>query len=220
LTANKGGFIFLSCLLYNVSMSEKPKTKLYCYVDESGQDPQSEVFIVAVIVTGEEREKLLDLCEQLERVSGKQKDKWGKAKHDRRMRYLRHIFADDRFREVLRYSVFRQTPDYDTATIDAIAAAVRWSKPGRNYTSLIYVDALSKTKRQEYGVRLRRLGLRVRQIRGIARDESNALTRLADAVAGFVRDALEGKSEEITSLFRRAKREGVLIEIKAKKTTH
>ena len=50
-------------------------TKLYCYVDESGQDPQSEIFIVAVVVTGEQRDKLLQPCEQLEKVSGKRKDK-------------------------------------------------------------------------------------------------------------------------------------------------
>ena len=194
--------------------------KLYCYVDESGQDPQSEIFIVAVVVTGEERDKLLDLCEQLEKVSGKQKDKWGRAKHERRMRYLHHIFADDRFNETLRYSVFKQTRNFDTATINAITSAVHWKKPAGKYTTLIYIDGLSKTKRQEYGVRLRRLGLPVRRIRGIPRDETNSLTRLADAIAGFVRDALEGKSEEITGLFNKVKREGALVEVKPKKTTH
>ena len=40
------------------------------------------------------------------------------------MRYLRHVFADDRFTEALRYSVFRQTRDFDTATIQAIGSAV------------------------------------------------------------------------------------------------
>ena len=163
-------------------------------MDETGQDTQGEIFVVSVVVTGQQRDTLLRLCEQLEKVSGKQKDKWGAAKHERRMRYLGHVFADDRFKGILRYTVFRQTRNYDAATGSAIARAVRDTRPIGNYKTLIYVDGLSKTKRHEYAVNLRHLGLSVRQVRGIARDESNSLIRLADALAGFVRDALEGES--------------------------
>ena len=139
--------------------------KLYCYVDESGQDTGGRIFVVAIVVTDENRDKLLELCEQLEKVSGKRRDKWGRAKHERRMQYLRNIFADDRFKEALCYSVYHQTIDYDTATIDAITKTVSWRKPTTKYTTLIYIDGLSKTKRREYGARLRRLGLPVRQVR-------------------------------------------------------
>lgn len=187
--------------------------KFYCYVDESGQDTRGKIFVVAIIVLGEDRDELLQYCEQVEQESGKHKDKWGKAKHMRRMAYIRQILADARFKGTLRYSVFRQNIDYDSVTIMAIAKAVRWGKPKGKYTSLIYVDGLSKTKRREYGVQLRRLGIRVRQIRGITREESHALARLADAVAGFVRDALESESGEIPSLFQRAKRQGFLVEV-------
>jgi len=48
---------------------------------------------------------------------------------------------------------------------------------------------------------------------GVARDESNALTRLADAIAGFVGDALNGHFREIKELYERARREGILIEV-------
>ena len=58
----------------------------------------------------------------------------------------------------------------------------------------------------------------VRQVRGITRDESNALIRLADSIAGFVRDALESETGEIKELYNRIKSEGKLIELK--KTTH
>ena len=194
--------------------------KLYCYVDETGQDTGGRIFIVAVVVTDEQRDKLLDLCEQLEKVSGKGKFKWNKARHDLRMRFLKLVFADDRFHSRLRYSVFRKTRDFDTATIKAITSAVRWGKPRRKFTTLVYVDGLSKTKRQEYGVRLRHSGLPVRQVRGIARDESNALIRLADTIAGFVRDALEGRRQDIPALFKEAKQKEMLIEVKPKKTTH
>ncbi len=31
--------------------------KLFCYVDETGQDTQGRLFVVAVVVTGSEREE-------------------------------------------------------------------------------------------------------------------------------------------------------------------
>ena len=191
--------------------------KLYCYVDESGQDTGSRAFIVCVIVAGEERDKLLNLCEQLEKVSGKREEKWGRANHKCRMRYLRHIFADDRFKGSLRYCVFPRTSDFDTATIIAIARAVSYERPQGRYTTLVYVDGLSKTKRREYGVRLRQLGYPARRVRGIVRDESNALVRLADAIAGFVRDVREQKSREMKTVFEKATREGMLVEVKPTK---
>lgn len=191
--------------------------KLHCYVDETGQDTKGKIFIVAVVVTDEERDKLLDLCGQLEKISGKRKSKWGRAKHRWRMRYLGHVFADDRFKNSLRYRVFRRTSDFDTATIKAIAQAATWKRPRGKYTTLIYVDGLTKTKRREYGARLRQLGLRVRQVRGVTREENNTLIRLADAIAGFVRDVLENEKREMKALFEKAKREGTLIEVKPSK---
>lgn len=187
--------------------------KLYCYVDESGQDTKGGLFIVAIVVLEKDRDALLSFCEKAERKSGKGKFKWGKAKHNLRMQYLRQVFSDDRFKGNLRYSLFRESTDYDAVTIMGIAKAIYWSRLSGKYTSLIYIDGLSKTKRREYCVQLRRLGLRMQQVRGIARDESNALTRLADAIAGFVRDALETDQGDIKTLFQKAKREKVLIEV-------
>lgn len=188
--------------------------KVYCYVDESGQDTKGEVFVVAVVVAAQRRDELLTRCEHLEEASGKRKDKWGAAKHERRMRYLRHVFADDRFKGALRYAVFHETRNYDEATVDAIDAALEWQKPTQPFTTFMYVDGLSKTKRHKYAVALRRRGQPVRQVRGIARDESNALIRLADAVSGFVRDALKQGEGEIAALYRQAKRAGMLIELR------
>jgi hypothetical protein len=129
------------------------------------------------------------------------------------MLYTNLIFSDDRFKGLLRYAVSRGIKDYDSSTIKAIISAVRWDKPVCKFATLIYIDGLSKTKRLGYGVQLRHFGLPVKKIRGIARDESNALTRLADALAGFVRDAIDGNSKEISDLFQKAKRDGVLVEV-------
>lgn len=187
--------------------------KLHCYVDENGADLGSRIFIVSVVVLGADRDELFTVCEQLEQVSKKGKFKWGKAQHSRRVDYLRRIFADPRFKGNLRYSVFQKPTNYDVATIMAIAKAVQWKKPAEGYTALVWVDGLSKTKRHEYGSELRKLGVPTRKVQGVAKDENNSLTRLADTIAGFVRDVLDGDWGEIRQLFDEARRREILIEV-------
>ncbi len=190
-----------------------PMQKLHCYVDESGQDTKGRMFIVAIVICDGDKDALLSHCEQLEQDTEKGKFKWGKAEHSRRSEYLRRVFADSRFENSLRYAVCYKTTDYDNTTIRAIAETVHGYKTSQPYTTFVYVDGLSKTKQREYSQGLRTLGVRVRKVRGIAKDENNALTRLADAIAGFVRDVLEGKSDTLQFLYLEAIRKGVLIEI-------
>ena len=59
------------------------------YVDETGWDTGGQIFIVSVAVTGQKRDELLELCEQLEKVSRKGKFKWNKARHNLQMRTTR-----------------------------------------------------------------------------------------------------------------------------------
>jgi hypothetical protein len=44
------------------------------------------------------------------------------------------------------------------------------------------------------GTEFRRLGVKTRKVTG-TRDEANAMIRLADAIAGLVRDGIEGRKE-------------------------
>lgn len=187
------------------------KKKLYCYVDENGQDTKGDIFIVSVVVSGSERDELLSLCENIEKRSGKGKFKWGKTEYNRRMKYLEQIFANKRFKGKLRYCVYKEQVNYDMATIMDIAKAVHFREP-KEYTTLVYVDGLAKTKRHEYGSELRKLGIPTRKVQGVTRDENNSLTRLADAVAGFVRDVLD-KEEGVQSLFKVSIKTGSLIEV-------
>lgn len=191
---------------------KKVKQKLYCYVDENGQDTKGNIFIVSIVVTGKERDELLILCEEIEEISGKKKDKWGKAKYQRRLEYIKLIFANKNFKGKLRYSTYHEQPSYDLATITGIAKAVHFKEPNE-YTTLVYVDGLSKNKRKEYGSELRKLGVPTRKVQGVNRDENNALIRLADAVAGFVRDVIDGEKGEVSDLFKKAIKNGSLIEI-------
>jgi len=171
--------------------------KLYCFVDENGQDTEGSIFVVAVVVLREDKDALLALCEHVEVESRKGKFKWGKAQQAYRLEYLRRVFANDAFQGSLCYVVFRETKDYESATIGAIARAVNAQKIPQPFSTLVYVDGLSKTKRQPYAVQLRRLGVHPRKVQGVAKDENNALVRLADAVAGFVRDVLDGDEDAV-----------------------
>ena len=187
--------------------------KLYCYVDETGQDTQGKLFVVSVVVASNERDALMKLCEKIEKESGKGKFKWGKAEKKLRLDYVKRIFETKIFKGKLRYSVFRDTKDYDLATIVAVSKAIHFKEPAQGYTTLVYVDGLSKSKRHEYGSQLRKLGVPTRKVRGVTKDENNALTRLADAIAGFVRDALAKEQKDAEKLFELAKADKYLVEV-------
>jgi hypothetical protein len=94
-----------------------------------------------------------------------------------------------------------------------IAKAVNWEKPIQDYTTAVYVDGLSKTKRYEYSQELRKLGIPTCKVQGVRKDENNALVRLADAVAGLVRDVSDGEQGEAKKLFEKATKSKVLIEV-------
>lgn len=188
-------------------------TKIYCYVDESGQDTRGQLFVVSIVVTAQERELLLELCEHFEKVSRKGHRKWHSARYGARLEYMRLVLSDRNFKGVMCYSVFRDTRNYELATVTSVAKAICWQQPGHSYSAVVYIDGLSKTKQPEYGRELRRLGVLTHKVRGVAKEQNNTLTRLADALAGFVRDALTIDNAEVEELFEKGKRDGVLIEV-------
>jgi len=187
--------------------------KLTCFVDESGQDTKGQLFVVAIVIFRDDGEALSSACEQFEQESGKGKFKWGKAEYRRRNEYLRRVFACKSFEGYLRYAVFHQTTDYDRVTVQAIGRALLDQSAGQPYRAIVHVDGLSRTKEREYTREFRKRGVRVHKVRGVAKDENNALTRLADAIAGFVRDVLEGAGDELQTMFTEARRAGMLSEI-------
>jgi len=63
--------------------------KFFCYVDETGQDTRGELFIVAVVITGQERDQLRQACEDIVRSSRKGRRKWVRTTYSRRLAYLR-----------------------------------------------------------------------------------------------------------------------------------
>jgi hypothetical protein len=77
-------------------------------------------------------------------------------------------------------------------TTQAIAQAL--SATGEtDYKATILIDGLARTQERLVGNQLRQLGVHTKKVRGVKKDENDALIRLADAVCGLVRAATEGQ---------------------------
>lgn len=164
--------------------------KLYCYVDESGQDTKGKLFLVSVIIQEKEREELRAKLELIERESKKGIRKWFHSNRKRRELYIKKIIENRSFQHQIFYSKYEDTKAYIDLTILATAKVIL-QKTKEPYSVVILVDGLDRRGRYNFAAGLRRLKIKVRKVRGV-RDQSDAFIRLADAVAGFVRDYLEG----------------------------
>ena len=191
------------------------------YVDESGQDTKGEMFVVAVVAV-ENSEEFRQYCESLEKSSGKGKVKWRSAQKMLRLDYLRSImFVSSSHKFKLFYSVFRKTTDYDSATIDGIANAIRKLRPLGSQV-YVYVDGLAKSKCNAYKTRLRQLSCPVKKVSRVAKDENEPLVRLADALAGAsahleknrdreLRPIEKNRDGELRPIFSKAEEKSILI---------
>ena len=189
----------------------KKAERIDFYVDESGQDTQGELFVVAGVAV-ENSDKARQLCASIERTSGKGIAKWGRAEKSKRLVYLQTVISDNRFSDFILFSyVFRKTRDYTGATIQSIDLAVASLYPS-GVPVYVYVDALVSAHWSRYKTRLRKLGCHVKKVRGIKKDENEPLIRLADAVAGATRDLLEYEDIELKKLFSLAMERGILVQ--------
>ncbi len=185
------------------------RQKLYAYVDESGQDTRGELFLVAVVVVGEQRDQLRELLRNIERESRKNK-KWAKERRVRREAYIRRVLETKQLAGLLYYSHYHDTRDYVPLTILSTARAIL-HQARETYQADMWVDGLNRPERQRFTKGLRDLHVRVpRQARGLT-DEADEFIRLADALAGFVRDGMED-DDMMASLYKKALRNKVIRE--------
>ncbi len=192
-------------------MTEQSKPhKLCCFVDESGQDTKGELFIVSIVITQSEYAALEIELERIEEQSGKGKVKWRDAKDAARVEYITKILAIDTLFGKLTYSLFHDTQDYMISTVDAVIRSITFYSAEARVT--VFVDGLPKSKTRWFGTELRRRQVAVKKVRGVRREESSSLMRLADALCGFVRAALTGR-EELEEMLIRAKDQGVVKEL-------
>ena len=88
-------------------MTPTPKEKLYCYVDETGQDPASSVFVV-VVVSVENQEALRPALMEIEDAAGTGRPKWHKSRSELRLRYLRLVLESNLVRADVFFGVYQK----------------------------------------------------------------------------------------------------------------
>jgi len=65
------------------------KQKLYCYVDETGQDKGSDIFIVVAVIVFTDIEQLRKILIELEKITKVGRTKWHKQRQQNRVDRLR-----------------------------------------------------------------------------------------------------------------------------------
>lgn len=166
------------------------KTKLYCFVDETGQDTKGELFLVAILLHDNiGLEELGNTLELLETQTGKNKLKWQKTNKVIRDKYLSQLINIKELKNSIFYATYNWTKEYSKLTSLTIAKAI-FAKNYEDYQVSIVIDGLNNKEREVVSHELKGLKIKYRKIRGM-RDEQSVFLRLADTMAGFLRDMTE-----------------------------
>jgi Protein of unknown function (DUF3800) len=179
--------------------------RAHLYADESGQDTKGAFFLVsAVVVNGDQHDGILEWLESIEQRTRKGIAAWRSTEFKRKLDYLDRVLFDARLADAIYYSTYLETTAYRTCTITTVRRALDARYQDRtSYEVNVMVDGLLKNQRNRFAADLRQQGIPVRKVRG-TRDASNALARLADAMAGFTRDAQGENRTEFHERLRRA----------------
>lgn len=172
--------------------------KLYCYVDETGQDTQGEMFIVVVsIITDNNRElekRLIKLEQDTKKLL-----KWNRSSHKQRSAFMEGLGAILNTEVVVYWSCYHSSNKYQDLTSLTVIRAIT-SHATIPYQSTIILDGASKKNVRKISTILRKHSIYTKKVKG-ERDDSNVFLRLSDSCAGFIRDVLEGH-EEAGKLFK------------------
>jgi len=105
-----------------------------------------------------------------------------------------------------------ETTTYLPCVLTTITRAVTAGAAGQPSRATILIDGLQKSLRQDVATALRAqfqpYQIRLEKVRGLD-EQSDALMRLADALAGFTRHALEGRPA-LASLWADSHQRGVI----------
>lgn len=184
--------------------------KIYAFVDESGQETNGALFLVSVVVTDQEYVSLNDELLEIEQMSRKGLGKWSKTRFEYRLAYIEAVINRTSFRNLIFFSLYNHTKAYLDLTVETTAKAIK-CKNQEAFPSTVVVDGLTGKNVDRFKRALRQRQINVRKVKG-ARDESEAMIRLADAVAGFIRDFIDGQ-DYTTSLYRKAKQNRIIQEL-------
>lgn len=189
-----------------------PAKRLFCYVDETGQDTLGQLFVVSVVIAKEDRVALRQRLERIEQTTGKGQVKWHRTKPAARVAYIRDLLALPLPEgALLCYEVWTHTKDYPRKTVLSVVRAISHTQTD-DYKATVFVDGLQKAECRWFAGRLRDLGIWTKKVRGMHTDKADALMRLADALCGFVRAACASQ-QPYTRLLDQARRASVAREL-------
>ncbi len=137
---------------------------------------------------------------QILKRCGKRARKWSRSTPRQRAAYIQGVLNHATFGG-LYYSQYQGSRAYVELTILSVAKAIN-THTKEPYAATIYVDGLQRTEEHRFARGLRKLRISARKVRGI-KDEGDVFIRLADALAGFVRDAL-GRDARLEGFYRGA----------------
>ena len=186
------------------------KQKLYCYVDETGQDSGAEFFIVVAVVSDKEQDMLRKQLIKIESLAKIGLRKWHKSQHKRKKQYLQLILEKRVGKGEIYFGRYKKPIPFFLPMLETLEKSIL-DKAKKNYQTIIYVDGIDKKKAAELTNALRIRKIKLRFVRS-ARDESEPLIRLADRWAGCIRAAFSGKKDE-KEIFRNAKKQKYIKKI-------
>ena len=174
-------------------MNRPKPQKLYCYVDESGQDPRSAFFVVVAVVSDQHQDELREKLHAVERHSRTGFRKWHKSQPERRLGCLESVLDQGIGTGEVFFGHYAKPVPYFFPMLDVLEQALKRQAKGQ-YSARVYVDGMDRKKAAELTGALRARGFSLGFVKS-RRDESEPVIRLADMWAGCVRAAFLGRSQ-------------------------
>jgi hypothetical protein len=187
----------------------KNKQKIYCYVDETGQDSGSSYYITVVVVSAKDQEEFRRKLTEIEKTSRIGSRKWYKSRGKETIDYLQ-LFnkINDSFCKIF-YNKYKKPIPFLFPTIEIINESIAEFVNKQDCRAIIYVDGIDNKKAQELTNALRSKGISLDYVRN-TRDESEPCIRLADRWAGCIRDCSERHDDILEKITGKAKRLKIL----------
>lgn len=187
-----------------------PKQKLYCFVDETGQDDRSQVFIVVTVISDSTQQELKEALLQLELQAKMGAKKWHKSRQAEREAFMAQLVELQLAAGGVFFGKYPKPLPFFLPMLETLCRAIQ-AVAAEDYQAVVYVDGIDRKKSQELTNALRVKGIKTKHVRSV-RDESEPLIRLADRWAGCIRASVEG-SVAAQQVVVRALEQGYLIEV-------
>ena len=187
--------------------------KVYCFVDETGQDTLGKFFLVSVVIQENENlEKFEMSLAKIEVATGKKKLKWRLTNNKIKKEYLTEVFNLPLVANSIYYSVYHNSKgEYPRLTAFSLAKAVLARNRKDKVIITAIIDGLNDKEKIIVQNELKKLNIHYNKVRGM-KDEQSVFLRLADATAGFLRDFLK-KEKYAVEIMKEIKGKSAPIEV-------